>query len=155
MALKSFVTVYGVFGLFVAMIVQAIVAPLPSDIFPVVAVMLGMHPVTIVVVASIGSTLGGAVDFYLVRRGAKGFVERLVSEKNIEKFENWFDRWGGYALVLGRAAPFMSSDALAYVAGMSNMSFKTFVPLAFLGVLIRCIILVALGSAILAFFPNL
>lgn len=155
MALKSFVTVYGVFGLFVAMIVQAIVAPLPSDIFPVVAVMLGMDPVTIVVVASIGSTLGGAVDFYLVRRGAKGFVERLVSEKNIEKFENWFDRWGGYALVLGRAAPFMSSDALAYVAGMSNMSFKTFVPLAFLGVLIRCIILVALGSAILAFFPNL
>jgi len=146
--LQSLISTYGVPGLFVVMFAQAVVAPLPSDIFPVLAVMLGMHPITVVLVASLGSTAGGVVDFYLVKKGAKPYLERLMRKSNIEKVERWFDRWGAYALVLGRAVPFMSSDALAYVAGISNMSLKVFVPLAFLGILLRCIILITIGTAI-------
>lgn len=151
--LKFFVAAYGVPGLFLVMFVQAIIAPLPSDIFPVLAVMLGMHPAAVVLVASLGSTVGGVVDFYLVRRGAKPYFERLISKRHIEKLEKWFDRWGAYALVLGRATPFMSSDALVYVAGISNMNLKTFLPLAFVGVFLRCILLVTIGTAISVFTP--
>jgi len=151
--LKLFVATYGIPGLFVVMVAQAVVAPLPSDIFPVLAVMLGMHPVMVILVASLGSTVGGVVDFYMIRRGAKPYFERMMSKRRIEKVEKWFDRWGAYGLVLGRAAPFISSDVLAYVAGISNMSLKTFVPLAFLGVLLRCVILVTIGATISVFTP--
>lgn len=152
--LKLFITTYGVPELFVVMVAQAVIVPLPSDIFPAFAVMLGMHPIIVVLVAAFGSTVGGVIDFCLIRRGAKPYFEKLISKRHIEKLEKWLDRWGAYALVLGRAAPFFSSDALAYVAGISKMSLKIFVPLAFLGILLRCIILVAIGTAISLFIPT-
>lgn len=124
--LNLFLATCGIIGLFLIMVIQAGVAPLPSDIFPVLAVISGMHFLTVVLVALLDLTVGGFVDFYLIKRGAKPYFERLISKMHIKKLESRFNRWGAYALVLGRATPFISSDALAHIACISSMRLKTF-----------------------------
>ena len=61
LALKSFVSVYGAAGLFLVMVLQAVVAPLPSDTFIILAVVLGMDPVLVVDSGAAGSTVGGLI----------------------------------------------------------------------------------------------
>ena len=151
--LKFFVSTYGALGLSLAMVLQAVVAPLPSDIFIVLAVVLGMNPVLVVVSGSLGSTVGGLIDFYLVRRGGRPYLLRVIGASWSERIERWFERWGSWTLVFGRAAPFISSDALAYFAGVTRMTPRAFLVYGFLGAVLRCIILVLLGSLILAVFP--
>jgi len=151
--LKSFVSTYGAVGLFLVMVLQAVVAPLPSDVFIILAVILGMDPVVVVVAGSFGSTAGGLIDFYLVRRGGKPYLLRVIGASWTMRIERWFDRWGSWTLVFGRAAPFVSSDALAYFAGVTRMTPRAFLVYGFLGAVLRCTILVLLGSLILAVFP--
>lgn len=151
--LKWFVSAYGAVGLFLVMVLQAVVAPLPSDIFIVLAVVLGMDPVVVVVSGSLGSTVGGLVDFYLVRRGGRPYLLRVIGASWSARIERWFERWGSWTLVFGRAAPFVSSDALAYFAGVTRMRPRAFLVYGFLGAVLRCTILVLLGSLILAVFP--
>lgn len=125
LALKSFISVYGAIGLFFVMVLQALVAPLPSDIFIILAVVLGMDPVVVVVSGAAGSTVGGMIDFYLVRRGGRPYLTRVIGPSWTVRIEHWFERWGAWALVFGRAAPFMSSDALAYFAGLPRCRFAS------------------------------
>lgn len=151
--LKSFVLTYGAVGLFFVMVLQAVVAPLPSDVFIVLAVILGMNPVIVVVSGALGSTVGGLIDFYLVRRGGRPYLLRIMGTSRVQRIERWFERWGSWTLVLGRAAPFISSDALAYFAGVTRMTLRDFCLYGFLGAVLRCTILVLLGSLILSVLP--
>ncbi len=151
--LKSFVSNYGIIGLFFVMVLQAVIAPLPSDIFIVLAVLLGMNPALVVIVGALGSTAGGVIDFCLVRRGGKPYLVKMIGESRAHRIEGWFQRWGPWTLVLGRAAPFVSSDALAYFAGMTKMPLREFCIFGFAGAALRCLILVFVGTLILAVLP--
>ena len=51
--------------------------------------------------------------------------------------------------------PFLSSDAIAYAAGLTKINIKLFIPLALIGALLRSIILVYLGDRILEYIPKL
>src|SRR3989304_8463164 len=92
--LKSFVSTYGAVGLFLVMVLQAVVAPLPSDVFIILAVILGMDPVVVVVAGSFGSTAGGLIDFYLVRRGGKPYLLRVIGASWALGVDWWFYRGG-------------------------------------------------------------
>jgi uncharacterized membrane protein YdjX (TVP38/TMEM64 family) len=151
--LKSFVLTYGAVGLFLVMVLQAVVAPLPSDVFIVLAVILGMNPVLVVVSGALGSTVGGLIDFYLVRKGGRPYLLRIMGTSRVQRIERWFERWGSWTLVLGRATPFISSDALAYFAGATRMTCRDFCLYGFLGAVLRCTILVLLGSLLLSILP--
>ena len=80
-------------------------------------------------------------------------MKNSLSKKQIERFENWFERWGNYIIVFGRAAPFLSSDAVSYAAGLTKMNITIFIILAFIGALIRSIIIVYLGDISLNLIP--
>ncbi len=151
--MRNLVVTYGAVGLFLVMLLQAVVAPLPSDIFIILAVILGMNPIVVVVSGALGSTAGGLIDFYLVKRGGKPYLLRVLGASWTARIERWFERWGAWTLVLGRAAPFISSDALAYFAGITRIRPREFCFYGFLGAVFRCTILILVGNLILAILP--
>jgi uncharacterized membrane protein YdjX (TVP38/TMEM64 family) len=154
-AMRGIVDALGPLGLFVAMIIQAVIAPIPSDLLVISAVAFGMDPVFAIVAAATGSTVGGVLAFYISRRGGKRFARRMVGEKNILRLERWFARYGDYIVVFGRATPLISSDAISYVAGFTGISVQRFIPLALVGAFIRASILITVGQALVAFIPFL
>lgn len=151
--MENFVELYGIPGLFLVMVIQSLV-PLffPSDVIIVGAIIFGMEPVSTVIVSALGSTVGGVIAFYIARKGGKRIVKRFVGEKWMVRLEKWFEKWGWSIVVFGRAAPFISSDAIAYAAGITRMTYRVFFPLALIGALIRSILLVVLGETITSFF---
>ncbi|MBI2184595.1 MAG: DedA family protein [Thaumarchaeota archaeon] len=153
--MRLMVNTLGPTGLFSAMVIQAVIAPIPSDLLIVSSIALGMDPITVVATASAGSTVGGVLAFYISRKGGKKLASKLGGGKAMARLEKWFERYGDYFLVFGRAAPFLSSDAIAYVAGFTGITVQRFIILALLGAVLRVIILIALGEAIATMIPLL
>ena len=153
--MNDFVQLYGIPGLFLVMVIQSLVPIFfPSDVIIVGAVIFGIEPVSVVIVSALGSTVGGVIAFYIARKGGKKLVRRFIGEKWMERLDRWFEKWGWSVVVFGRAAPFISSDAIAYAAGITKMTLRVFFPLALIGALIRSIILVFLGQTITSFFAS-
>lgn len=155
-AIQLLIENYGFFGIFFAMVIQAIIpVAIPSDAVIIGAVLLKIDPILIIIASALGSTIGGLFGFMLTRKGGKPLAIKFIGKKQIERLEIWFEKWGNYIIVFGRAAPFLSSDAIAYAAGLTKIKIKTFIILAFIGALLRSIILVYLGDKVMQYFPNL
>lgn len=138
------------------MILQAIIPiAIPSDAVVIGAVVLGIDKISVIIASTLGSTIGGLIGFSITRKGGKPIAIKFIGKKWIERLENWFEKWGNFIIVFGRAMPFLSSDAIAYAAGLTKINIKLFIPLALIGALLRSIILVYLGDRILEYIPKL
>ena len=138
------------------MIRQAIIPiAIPSDAVVIGAVVLGIDKISVIIASTLGSTIGGLIGFSITRKGGKPIAIKFIGKKWIERLENWFEKWGNFIIVFGRAMPFLSSDAIAYAAGLTKINIKLFIPLALIGALLRSIILVYLGDRILEYIPKL
>ena len=147
---------YGFIGVFVAMILQSIIPiAIPSDAVVIGAVVLGIDNISVIIASTLGSTIGGIIGFSITRKGGKPLAVRFIGKKNIERLENWFEKWGNFIIVFGRAMPFLSSDAIANAAGLTKINIKLFIPLALLGSFLRSTILVYLGDKLLEYIPKI
>ena len=154
--IQLFVENYGFYGVFIAMFIQALIPiAIPSDGIIIAAVLLNINPIMIIIAASLGSTAGGTIGFMITRKGGKPIAIKFIGEKTIMRFENWFERWGNYIIVFGRAAPFLSSDAIAYAAGLTKINIKIFIILALIGIILRSILLVYLGDLVNSYIPDI
>ncbi|HIC83996.1 MAG TPA: hypothetical protein EYO93_01220 [Nitrososphaerales archaeon] len=154
--LQLFIENYGFFGVFIAMFIQALIpVAIPSDVVIIAAVLLNINPILVIIASALGSTAGGLIGFTLTRKGGKPIAMKFIGKKQIERFENWFEKWGNYIIVFGRAAPFLSSDAIAFAAGLTKINIKTFIILALIGAVLRSIILVYLSDLIADYLPNI
>ena len=113
---------------------------MPSElVVPAALVLIGAsvpEVVTIVAIAVVGTTVGQAVLFILVRRGGREYVlERRwvpVSESRLERFDSWFERWGALAVPVSNTLLFVRG-LCTFPAGLSTMRLRTFVVLSAVG----------------------
>ena len=152
MFLENIISIYGIPALFLSMIIQSFIpVALPSDAVIIGASALGINNISIIIVASLGSTIGGTVGFILVRKKGKPFAEKFVSKNTSNRIDNWFNKWGWSVLIFGRAIPVISSDAIAFAAGLTEKKLRTFFPLALIGAVLRVVILLYLWELFLKF----
>ncbi|QSX00394.1 DedA family protein [Haloterrigena alkaliphila] len=101
----------------------------------------------IVAVAVIGTTIGQFFLFCLVRRAGREYVVQKrwfpLTESRLERFDGWFDRWGGIAVAVSNTM-LVVRGLLTVPAGLSEMDGRTFVALSAIGSLSFQSILAAL-----------
>lgn len=122
----------GYFGYLAAMIIQAIIVIIPSE----GVLMLGGAVFGLVasgIVGGIGEMLGAVTGFFIAKKGGRPLAVKLVGEDNIEFADKWFDKWGGWAVLIARLAPFIPFDAISYGAGLTKIKFSTFMKATLLG----------------------
>jgi membrane protein DedA with SNARE-associated domain len=98
---------------------------------------------------ALGATIGSIMIYLLSYKfGRKAIIKIgkyvFVSQKKIEKAESWFQKYGVYAVFLGRMAPGIR-EIISIPAGISRMDFKKFVVFTFFGSLIWSTLLVFAG----------
>ena len=114
-------------GLFVAAIGAATLLPFQSEIVFVGLQLRGeTAPWLLVLVASIGNTLGSVLNWVIGRwvehfRGRRWFP---VTDAQLEKAQAWYARWGLWSLLVSWA-PF--GDAVTMVAGIMRCPLVVFV----------------------------
>ncbi len=121
----------GLAATFLAAFVAA--TPLPMQSEPVFLGFLaaGGPAVWLVVVASVGNTLGACVTYGL-GRGADALVSsRLfpVSPGRLARAQAWFARWGAWTLLLSWAP---GGDLIVALSGLMRLRFALFLPLVVL-----------------------
>lgn len=142
-------------GLLVAL--ENIVPPIPSEIVLAMAGYLageGRVNVVLVTVAATAGSVVGALALYWVgatlgEERLKRWLDRvpLVELDDLEKADRWFDRYGGWAVFLGRMVPVVRS-LVSVPAGADRMPLGRFLTLTTLGSGIWNSIFVGLGYAL-------
>jgi uncharacterized membrane protein YdjX (TVP38/TMEM64 family) len=127
------------------MIIQAIAIPIPSELV-LIAGGLAFEPLIGWLVGALGSIVAAVLGFYISRKGGRSLAIRLVGERGIKFADNWFNRWGVWAILLGRFAPFIPFDAISYSAGLTSMKLKNFMIPTVIGTLPRALFYTSLGS---------
>ncbi|WP_087004269.1 YqaA family protein [Rhizobium sullae] len=130
-------------GLFFAALGAASVLPMQSEPVLVGLILTGKFPwPALLVVASVGNTLGSILNWFL-GRGIEQFRDRRwfpVSEKALERSSRWYRRYGKWSLLLSWMPLF--GDALTVVAGVLREPLLTFTILVFIAKTGRYLVLV-------------
>jgi len=143
----SIIQTMGPIGFFIVMILQAIIVFIPSEAI----LILGGTSYGLFWGSIIGGfgVLGGAVvAFYLSRRLGRPIAEKLVGKTWLTFADKWFDKYGGWAVLVGRILPFVPFDAISYGAGLTKIDFKTYILATFIGSFPRAIFYSYLGVII-------
>lgn len=134
-----------VFVLFMA--ASVLFAPIPNiPIF--IAAGLAWGPVLGTVYCMIGLTLGSAAAFWVARKFGRKHLPKLIGKHNAERLDSMVDNMGGRVVFFSRLMPGVNFDWISFVAGMTSVSFRTFIVYSFLGMIPLCALTVTMGDGL-------
>ena len=151
------ITSSGYLGIGLLMFAENLFPPIPSElVMPFagfVAARGELHPVGVVAAGITGSLLGAA-PWYLAGRGLGGerlkrFADRhgrwlTLSRQDIQRAENWFNRYGAPAVLLGRLVPAVRT-LISVPAGVTRMPLASFIACSAIGTLLWPCVLTGAG----------
>jgi len=135
------ILVYALISLIIFCEVGLVVTPfLPGDsmLFAIGALCaVGAMDISIVLTAfPVAAILGDNFNRFLgVKLGHKAFAKgtgKIFNKKNYDKTHSFFEKYGPKAVTICRFMPFFRTY-VPFIAGMSGMSFKSFLPWSILG----------------------
>ncbi|SIR24686.1 TVP38/TMEM64 family protein [Pontibacter lucknowensis] len=146
--ISSWVEQFGFWGPF--FIILAMVAQMFLLVINVVALMLvaiiAYGPVwgSLIALAAVlvASTVG-----YLIGRGlGEAGVRRIIGHKAEEKVCGFVSEYGIWAVIIARISPFLSNDAVSFVAGITKMGYFKFIGATMAGIIPLTVLLAWLGE---------
>jgi len=125
----QFVDSFGAFSYLIfifLVILETVLAPIPAlALYVAGGAMFGAFLGSIL--ALIGNIIGSVIAFWIARRLGRNFVEKRIDPAVRKKFDNFSEKYGGFALFILRINPFTSSDIFSYISGLTNMKIRTFI----------------------------
>jgi len=136
---------YGSWGLLVVMIIQTIIAPIPSEALLMFSGMIGIDLLKIVLFGGSGLIIGSIIAFYISRLGGKPIIAKLIGEKWIGRVDRWVERNGAKAIFFTRLIPIIPFDLISYMSGITKLEFKYYLLATVLGAFPRSFVLAVIG----------
>lgn len=150
-AMISLVQSYGQIGLTVVMILQTLIAPIPSEALLVFAGAF-MNIYDVLVFGGFGLIIGSAIAFYIAKRGGRPIVVKIIGEKWTRKMDEWVSRHGTKAILFTRIVPIIPFDLVSYVSGITQMKFTNYIIATIIGAIPRILFLAYTGSLLSGVF---
>jgi len=153
----------GYLGVMVAMTIESAMIPLPSElILPYAGFLVSdrtaIEPLTnspwgfwaVVVMATIGNTLGSLIAYAIGAWGGRPFLERwgrylLIRPHEIEAAERFFERYGPATAFFSRMLPIVRTF-ISFPAGVARMPLRKFIVYSTAGAIPWSILLVFAGQ---------
>jgi len=131
-------------------IVLAMVAQMFLLVINVVALMLvaiiAYGPVWGSVIAITAVTVASTIGYWLGRVLGEAGVSKLIGKKTQEKVSEFMESYGIWAIIIARISPFLSNDAVSFVAGLANMNYLKFLAATLAGIVPLTLLLAWLGE---------
>lgn len=119
------------FYLFFIAFISATLLPMGSEAFLLFNLSSGHNIYLVLLVATFGNTLGSIVNYGIGFKGEKYLLsKKILKEKHLIKSKNYFDKYGGYSILLSWLP--VIGDPITFVAGVLKYNFKKFLLLVFL-----------------------
>ncbi len=133
---KDWVEGFGWFGpavLVLAMVLQMFLLVIPTILLMIVST-LAYGPVWGSVINCIAVLIASSVGYAVGKYLGLSFIERLLGDKTTEKITTFIQNYGFWAVVITRTNPFLSNDAISFVAGILKMNYWKFIGATALGI---------------------
>ncbi len=125
---RAYIAGYGALAPIVSailMIFQSVIAPLPAFLITFAnGTLFGFWWGSLLSWSS--SMVGAALCFYIARAFGIQRITALISKPAIDKANDFFEKYGTYAVLIARLMPFISFDVVSYFAGATRMRFLGF-----------------------------
>jgi membrane protein DedA with SNARE-associated domain len=166
----------GYVGVAVAVALETIVAPIPSEvILPMAGWKVSqsaldasvLEPLTglawniplAVVFATVGSVIGAMAGYGIGAWGGRPLLNRYgryvgIGAEDLDRADRWFERWGSWAVFLGRMVPLVRTF-VSYPAGISRMPIGRFLLFSTLGSLPWNAALIVAGFVVGENYPQI
>lgn len=129
------ISITGYFGIFVLMILESMVLPVPSEaVMPFGGFLISdgqMSWFGVVLASSLGSVVGSTISYMLGKYAGRPFVIKfgkylLLNEDHLTSTEQFFNKHGQKAVFISRFIPVVR-HLISIPAGTSNMPFIKFI----------------------------
>lgn len=120
-------------GLFIIAFVESSVFPIPPDVLLIPLVLfkpsIGLYYAS---VSTAGSVLGGVAGYYIGLKGGRPLARRLFSESKIKRVEDYFDKYGAWAVLIAAFTP-IPYKVFTIASGIVRLDLKRFVTASIVG----------------------
>jgi membrane protein DedA with SNARE-associated domain len=132
--------------------------PVPSDTFILLAgarhAPAPGYTLAVLATAWVGALSGASLLFFIMRTGGRPFLDRygkyiFLEKKRLDRIEGWFRQRGRWIVIVGWLLPGLRIPTII-MAGLSGMTYLTFLPLAMVAVFIVVAFYYGVGVAISA-----
>jgi uncharacterized membrane protein YdjX (TVP38/TMEM64 family) len=119
--------------------------PFPAEVIAIAAgmcygIVLGT------VLTWVGAMLGAAMSFGLARAFGRPFVDLLLAKKHFDRLEHLAETQGTSALLISRFIPVIAFNLINYAAGLTRVSWVTFIWTTGFGILPLTVLMVIMGD---------
>jgi uncharacterized membrane protein YdjX (TVP38/TMEM64 family) len=146
--IKSWVSDFGFWGpVFIigAMTAQMFLIVIPSVVLMVVST-LAYGPWWGSLISYAAVVIAATIAYFIGVQANNAFIDKLIGEKNEKKVESYIQKYGAWAIVLFRLSPFLSNDAISFVAGIGHMRYLKFIIATSLGIIPLIAMIAYLGK---------
>jgi membrane protein DedA with SNARE-associated domain len=138
--LTSQVGSYGAVAVFLLMVAESALIPVPSEaimLYGGFLVARGQESLAVIVIAGVaGNLIGSWIAYWIGRARGRDWALRWkflhITEARLDRADRWFDRWGSWAVLLSRCIPIVRTF-ISLPAGIARMPFGRFTVLTVIG----------------------
>ncbi len=150
---RDAVTTLGYPGIFAALVAENVFPPIPSElVLPLAGFEVDsgeLNFILVVLSATLGSLVGALILYAIGLYGGRPLVLRWggvlrVTERDLDRAEVWFQRWGDWVVLSARVIP-VARSLVSIPAGMMRMSLLRFIVLTTIGSAIWNLLLIGAG----------
>jgi membrane protein YqaA with SNARE-associated domain len=141
----AFLANYGLAGIFFVTIAAGTIVPLGSPAI-VVAASPFVDPILLILVATVGFTIGMTINYGLAYRLGRPYVQKRMSAEHLEEMLSIWNKWGWIIYTIFGLIPVLPVELLAFICGLLKTRIATFLALSFVPRLIIFAILVYFGQ---------
>ncbi|EAE6297349.1 DedA family protein [Listeria monocytogenes] len=156
--ITSIMADFGYIGIFVLIMIENLFPPIPSEIILTfggfMTTVTSLNVVMVIIVATLGSVVGAILLYKVASYFGKERLTKIVlkygrilrlKESDVERAENFFLKYGSWAVFLCRMIPLIRS-LISIPAGMTKMKMSRFLILTTAGSLLWNTVLIGLGA---------
>lgn len=127
-------------ALFFSALISATLFPMGSEALLVFNIKEGYNIYMLLFFATFGNVLGSLINYILGFKGEEYLEQKkILSKKKLEKYKVFFDKFGGFTLLLSWA-PFIG-DPITFIAGVFKYDIKKFIIIVTIAKFMRYLIL--------------
>ena len=147
---------YGYFGMFVGMVLEAVIIVIPSEAILATGGILASRNIfsfwNAFLVGLLGSVFCAIVIYFMGYFGGRPFIKRygkyfFMKDEDIEKSDEWFSKYGLFASCIGRNFPIVRT-LISLPVGISRISFFKFLIYTTIGSIPWTFVFVYVGYAL-------
>jgi len=121
--------------------------PFPAEFLAIANGML-FGPIWGTVITWSGAMLGAILAFGLARFLGRPFVKLVLARRQLKQLEKWSDDQAAHWVFLARFVPVIAFNLVNYAAGLTGISWWTFIWTTAIGILPMTALMVTMGASV-------